>query len=82
MRGLCWEWHHRQSITQFQRRFEAASFGIAQTAHPRQLRHVETKQTPQLAMLGPQPLRDVGDGFPADAGVRNGSFRCLALYRR
>ena len=60
-----------QTPTQLQRRFQPHHFGVTQPADARQLGHVQAKESAQPAMAGQQPLRDIRNRFPANAGVGN-----------
>jgi hypothetical protein len=43
-------------------------FGVTQTTDPCQLRHVQTEESAQPAVVRQQPLRDIRDRLAADAG--------------
>ena len=65
-----------QAPSQLQRCFHAHGLGVADPAHPRQLRHVETKEAPQPALVRQQAIAIVavhnhpsGDPTPSAADV-------------
>jgi hypothetical protein len=60
-----------QAPSQLQRSLQAHRFGVTQTTDPRQLRHVQAKESAQPAVMRQQPLRDIGDRFAPDAGLGN-----------
>ena len=57
--------------SQLQGRFHPHRLGVADPAHPRQLRDVEAKEAAQAAVVRQQSLRDVGDRLSPDTGMRN-----------
>ena len=56
MRGVCWGWNHRQSITQLLCHFHPHGLGIAETAHPRQLHHFDDVRLSPRPPDGGPPL--------------------------
>ena len=57
-----------QPPPQLQRGLQAHRLGVPQPPDARQLRHVHPEQPAQPAVLGQQPLGDIGDRLAHDPG--------------